>query len=294
MTNTTLKSQMMEYLTSRPYSFGQLKILPQFQGEKSYTLGIALRNLVKSGQVRLTQIGSGVYFRKTEGFMNSMSSAMENFNRILFDRFYKGEWISSGYGRLERKHQSNGFSADLFYGTMKRNSSSWTVERYDKHSRVTAIGKRKDGEIVLKFDVLNDPNFDRVILEGQFNREKSLPKRIVDPEGYLWKIFLAMSEVHSRTRFLDTAERTAQFATDYNERDMRKIHEFSRGYSERRYPWGYKDMLQPFVTEVFANPRIGTTPRALKLKSRGFKKLQEFVDYMEYRGEKISSHISPL
>ncbi len=76
MVHGALKQQLMEHIIERPYSFGQLKRLPAF--ESSYDLGIALRDLVRLGRIRVTQIGRMVYFRESSGFGDAFRAKLDN------------------------------------------------------------------------------------------------------------------------------------------------------------------------------------------------------------------------
>lgn len=288
-----LKQQLMEHISRKPYSFGQLERLDTFENRKGYELGIALRDLVRLGQIRVTQIGSMVYFRKSEGFGDTFHAKIENLYRQLFDRF-RDDWIKTGEAKIDRTYPTNYIDTVLAKNTVQRSPSSWQLKVDVPNERMVAVGIRrkrekseseKKGEIELTFDVFNCHLYDRAILEGRFYRERLQPPTFPkgSEERYLWPIALDLiGGLEFKTRSFDTYSRSTVFATNGNENKIEKITEFLRYYYKRRYPWGFKPMLQPWVIETFSNPRIGTTPKALRLKSRGFRKHQEHVDFIQY------------
>ncbi len=207
----------------------------------------------------------------------------------LFDPF-KEQWIQTGEAKINREYPSNYVDTALAKNTVQRSPSSWKLEVDVPNERMVATGIRRKrdkegGEIKLTFDVFNHPLYDRVILEGKFYRERFQPPTVQQgsEERYLWPItFDLIGGLEYKTRSFDTYSRSTVFATDGNENKIERITEFLREYHKRRYPWGFKPMLQPWVIETFSNPRIGTTPKALRLKSRGFRKHQEHIDFIQH------------
>jgi hypothetical protein len=285
MINGLLKQQLMEYVKKNPYTFGQLKRLQDFKDTRGYELGDALRDLVKSGRIRVAQYEDMVYFRKSRGFVDLLYSTIENLQKQISDRTKTERWIEEGKARIENRYPSNYISAFLVKCSLKR-SSNWRIKNYEDYRKMVATETVRNGEIELKYEILNTPEHDIVSLEGEFKREKLQPGRIPDGswERYLGKVLSNISgEVSFRTQLLDSYSRTTEFATKKDEKLIRKILDFIRNYPETRYPYSFKPMLHPWVDEFFANPRTGTTPHALSLKSRGFEKHQQHVDYMDHR-----------
>jgi hypothetical protein len=299
MTNGPLKQQLMQYVSKRPYTFGQLKRLETFENRSSQEIGEALRDLGKLGQIRVFQYWDQVYFRESGGLVDLLATKLENFNRKIFDRF-EDRWIPSGRAAIEKEYPENYVSVDLAMQTMERSGKSWEIKYYVPHERMIAVGVRRrkindekteEGEIILDYDVSNSPNGDIVSLEGTFYRERFETETIHpgNHQNYLWPIFSDLIGIAFKTQVLDSYSRTIDFVTNKNEAKIKKVIEFLREYHKRRYPWSFKPLLQPWVIEFFSNPRMGTTPRALRMKSRGFRKHQGHLDYVEYRTEVLSN-----
>lgn len=107
-------------------------------------------------------------------------------------------------------------------------------------------------------------------------------------EGYVGQVFLDLNGgIEFKTETLDSYALTTDFATAGDDRRIARVLEFLRNYHKERFPWGRKTMLNQWLTEFFANPQRGTTPRELERNQKSYEKHQQHIDFMQHRLEEI-------